>query len=264
MRLQISGTFLRALSEGRAITFCMLPSRQGSFRLFSAFGIQVSLHWSWFLVAYYRFESGRENYQNPAWMLGEYVTLFAIVLLHEFGHSLACRSVGGQSDRIVLWPFGGIAFVQPPHRPGAFLWSIAAGPLVNVALVPVLYGLRFVTALSGLTPAGGDAEYFLASVWQINLILLFFNLLPIYPLDGGQIFQSILWFFTGYARSVIVAGGLGLVLGAGAVIWGFSSGNWWLGLISLFLISQSWRSFQNARQILRYEKEQRQSAVIDI
>ena len=49
-------------------------------------------------------------------------------MLHEFGHALACRQVGGQADLIVLWPLGGVAYVNPPPRPGALLWSIAAGP----------------------------------------------------------------------------------------------------------------------------------------
>jgi Zn-dependent protease len=75
------------------------------------------------------------------WNALEYVTLFGIVLLHEMGHALACRQVGGQANLIVLWPLGGVAYVSPPPRPGATLWSIAAGPLVNVALLPVLYFL---------------------------------------------------------------------------------------------------------------------------
>ena len=59
-------------------------------------------------------------------------------MMHEFGHALACRQVGGQANRIVLWPLGGIAFVSPPPRAGAMLWSIAAGPLVNLLLAPIL------------------------------------------------------------------------------------------------------------------------------
>lgn len=241
----------------------MLPSSQGAFRLFRVFGIQVSLHWTWFLIAYYRFQTGKEAYQNPAWMLGEYVTLFGIVLLHEFGHSLACRSVGGSADRIILWPFGGIAFVQPPHRPGAFLWSIAAGPLVNVVLLPILFGINYL-AFHGNFVINRDEALFLTMVFKINLALLVFNILPVYPLDGGQIFQSILWFFIGYAKSIIVAAGLGLVVGVAVVGYAFLNSEWWLGLIAIFLISQSWRSFQNAREILKYEKEQRNSTVIDI
>jgi hypothetical protein len=69
---------------------------------------------------------------------------FLIVTLHEFGHALACRQVGGQANQIVLWPLGGVAYVDPPPRPGATLWSIAAGPLVNVVLLPILLGLDLV------------------------------------------------------------------------------------------------------------------------
>jgi Zn-dependent protease len=241
----------------------MLPSSQGAFRLFRLFGIQVFLHWSWFVLAYFRFETGKAAYTNPLWMLGEYVTLFAIVLMHEFGHSLACRSMGGTSDQIILWPFGGIAFVRPPHRPGANLWSIAAGPLVNVALIPVLYAVRYFVPIDPLLPFN-DAAQFVDTIIFINWGLLIFNLLPIFPLDGGQIFQSILWYFTGYAKSVLIAAGVGVVAGAGAIAYALLNMRWWLAFIAFFLVSQSWRSWKEAREIRRYEKAQRDHSVIDV
>ena len=116
----------------------MPSSRQGSIRLFQFKGINVFLHWSWFLVAAYEIQSRKGRYSSITWNVLEYLALFLIVTLHEFGHSLACRQVGGQANQIVLWPLGGVAYVDPPQRPGATLWSIAAGPLVNVALLPVL------------------------------------------------------------------------------------------------------------------------------
>ena len=97
------------------------------------------LHWSWFLVAAFEINSRAGRYTSVSWNICEYLALFLIVLMHEFGHALSCRQVGGQSNRIVLWPLGGVAYVDPPPRPGATLWSIAAGPLVNVALMPVLW-----------------------------------------------------------------------------------------------------------------------------
>ena len=115
----------------------------GTIRLFKFSGVQVYLHFSWFIVAAWQLTQRLNNYQSPIFAAYEYVALFGIVLLHEFGHALACRQTGGSADRIVLWPLGGIAFVNPPRRPGAVLWSIAAGPLVNVALVPVLSLLSF-------------------------------------------------------------------------------------------------------------------------
>jgi Zn-dependent protease len=115
-----------------------MPSgRQGSIHLFRLAGVDLYLHWSWFLVAFYEIQSRDGRYTSIAWSVLEYLTLFLIVLMHEFGHAMACRQVGGTADQILLWPFGGVAYVRPPQRPGATLWSIAAGPLVNVALLPV-------------------------------------------------------------------------------------------------------------------------------
>src|SRR5262245_42583693 len=117
----------------------MTPQRLSGIPLFKLFGIQVYLHWSWLLVAVISIQSRSKMYDSLGWNVAEYLSLFVIVLMHEFGHSLACRSVGGRADRILLWPLGGVAFVDPPQRPGAVLWSIVAGPLVNVILVPVTF-----------------------------------------------------------------------------------------------------------------------------
>src|SRR6516164_6205004 len=123
--------------------------RGGVFRLFQFRGIQVYLHFTWLLVAWYYISPGQNRYGSLAWAAWEYIGLFAIVLLHEFGHAFACRSTGGRADRIVLWPLGGLAFVDPPMRPGAVLWSIAAGPLVNVVLCPILFVAAAATARHG-------------------------------------------------------------------------------------------------------------------
>src|SRR6516225_361503 len=115
-----------------------MPNTAGTIRLFRFAGITVFLHWSWFLIAVYEIQQ-KSRYSSISWGILEYVMIFVIVTLHEFGHALACRQVGGRADKIVLWPLGGVAYVDPPQRPGATLWSIAAGPLVNVALAPVLF-----------------------------------------------------------------------------------------------------------------------------
>src|SRR5450631_1678651 len=117
----------------------MPSARQGSIRLFRFSGIEVFLHWSWFVVAAYEIQSRKGSYSSVTWNVLEYLALFLIVTIHEFGHALACRQVGGRANQIVLWPLGGVAYVDPPPRPGATLWSIAAGPLVNVALLPILF-----------------------------------------------------------------------------------------------------------------------------
>src|SRR5947208_292847 len=128
----------------------MLPTHRGSFRLFRFAGVQVYLHWSWFFVALIEINYRKGEYGSVLWNILEYVALFAIVLMHEFGHSLACRSVGGTANQIILWPLGGVAYVDPPPRPGATLWSIAAGPLVNLALAPILIGAFVAAQFIGL------------------------------------------------------------------------------------------------------------------
>src|SRR6187200_3115228 len=185
--------------------------RGGSIHLFRFAGIDVFLHFSWFFVALYQLTSQSHGYRSSIFALYEYLALFLIVLLHEFGHAFACRQVGGIADRILLWPFGGIAFVRPPHRPGAELWSIVAGPLVNVILFPILFGARLLFWSTGLGYSMPDVYLLLAWIGNINLFILIFNLMPVYPLDGGQILRSLLWFALGPIKSLRLASIIGLV-----------------------------------------------------
>lgn len=224
-----------------------MPRRHpGSIRIFTAFGVDVFLHWSWLLVAYLQYQLGPEE-RSPIWHLATYVSLFGIVLLHEYGHALACRSVGGRADQIVLWPLGGIAFVQPPPRPGAVLWSIAAGPLVNVALLPLTVGVWFVIIGNANPGVWSHLQWYVASITTINVSLLVFNLLPIYPLDGGQIVQSILWFFIGRAKSLMMSASIGLVCAVALGAFMLWKGNYWLVLIACFIGWQAWRGLRIAR-----------------
>src|SRR3989441_4647952 len=189
----------------------MTSMRQGSIHLFRIAGVDVFLHWSWFLVAAFEISGRTRTYSSLSWNILEYLALFSIVLLHEYGHALACRQVGGIANRIVLWPLGGVAYVDPPPRPGATLWSIAAGPLVNVVLFFVLTLTGMVGRSHGWFAAVPNIHTLLRAIWYINLGLLTFNLLPIYPLDGGQILRSLLWFVLGRARSLMVAVSIGFI-----------------------------------------------------
>jgi Zn-dependent protease len=222
----------------------------GSFPLFRVAGIQVYLHWSWLVVAYFEIINRVNKYHSMTWNIIEYVALFGIVLLHEFGHALACRQVGGQANRIMLWPLGGVAFVQPPQRPGAVLWSIAAGPLVNVVLLPLSIMALVLADSAGWRTAYPDFVHFLRSIAFINFGLLLFNLLPIYPLDGGQIVQALLWFVIGQARSLMVSGIVGLVAAAGAIVLAlYTLKDKWLAFVALFIAWQAWRGFRIGVQL---------------
>jgi Zn-dependent protease len=228
-------------------------------RIFQFAGISVYVHWSWLIVAVIAVQFRQGIYHSAIWNVIEYVSLFVIVLLHEFGHAFACRQVGGRADRIVLWPLGGVAFVSPPQRPGAVLWSIAAGPLVNVVLVPVTFGIH-IAALSAGLDESSDVSKFLGQITWINLLLLVFNLMPVYPLDGGQILQSLLWFVIGRAKSLLVVSMIGLavaatviVLALVATVVGEASLNWWWLIMAAFVAMRSWAGFQQARLLARLE-----------
>jgi Zn-dependent protease len=221
---------------------------KGAFQVFRLARIRVYLHFSWFIVAALEITRFAHRYHNPLWAVLEYLALFGIVLMHEFGHAFACRQTGGQADTIVLWPLGGIAFVKPPPRPEAYLWSIAVGPLVNVILFPFLTFVALTVAhLHGRT-VHPDLYKFVVTIFFINGVLLFFNLIPVYPLDGGQIVRGLLWLRVGPIRSLKAASVIGF---AGAILfalWAFAARSIWLGILAFFIFAQAqagWRAAQN-------------------
>ena len=235
-------------------------------KLFRVAGIQVYLSWWWFLLAIYEIQARRGTYSSIGWNVAEYLALFAIVLTHEFGHAFATRSVGGRAERIMLWPLGGVAYVDPPQRPGATLWAIAAGPLVNVALAPVLYvayamtGGSLAAFMAGSFPPT-DLNHFFSAVLWIDIVLFIFNILPIYPLDGGQILRSLLWFVMGRGKSLMTAtvvGFFGLLGFVGLALWYWTHGDGfnaaWMLLIAFYAGSNCWSSFQVAQRMVAQEK----------
>lgn len=164
--------------------------------------------------------------------LGVVGCLLLLVLLHEFGHCLACRRVGGTADEILLWPLGGLASCRPPHNWRASLITTLGGPGVNVALFPVLGGALYLATGSWTTlffnPFQPDAAFseaftvaqypgaMLWSAYFANAVLLGFNtLLPMFPLDGGRILQEVLWRRMGYRASMGVATTVGLFVAIG-------------------------------------------------
>jgi Zn-dependent protease len=176
--------------------------------------------------------------------------LFAIVLLHEFGHCLACRRTGGAADEILMWPLGGLAYCLPPNHWRAHLITAAGGPAVNVVIAllvtPALglatgrwWGVAIPNpfAFSGLYVDEISRSWVLTGLYlagQLNLILLLFNLLPMFPLDGGRIAQAVLWPKLGYARSMRIAVRVGYVGAICLGIFGIVREHWMLVGIAAF------------------------------
>lgn len=235
--------------------------RSGSLWLFRLVGIDVYVHWSWLLMAIfqvqYRAGAAEEGswffplYESSKWYLIQYLALFGIVLLHEFGHAVACRQVGGLADTIVLWPLGGIAFVRPPQRAGALLWTAAAGPLVNVLLTPLLGALVLLDGAVDWSSLSPDLPWFLRALLIINTAVLVFNLIPVYPLDGGQILQGLLWFVIGRAESLMVVSLLGMLVGGGMMMLAMLGGSLWMCLISGFVLFMASTGFRYGRLLSR-------------
>jgi Zn-dependent protease len=230
-----------------------MPTRRGSVKLFRLLGIDVYLHWAWFLAFFY-FTSRPHAYSNYGWSALEILSLFLIVLTHEFGHALACRSVGGGANLIVLWPLGGVAYVNPPQRPGAMLWSIAAGPLVNAVLFPIFFSLYYFGKHNGWADAAPDAFLLLRNVTIINTVLLIFNLLPVYPLDGGQILRALLWFPFGRANSLLAASIIGIIGVVGLIAVAIWAGDTWLIIMAVFIALNCWGGLMQARALAKIAK----------
>lgn len=227
--------------------------------MFRFAGVDVFLHWSWFLVAVFEINYRAKDYSSLRWNALEYLALFLIVLMHEYGHALACKQVGGTASRIMLWPLGGVAYVMPPQRPGAVLWSIAAGPLVNVVLIAVLFALGVVNVVSGGARIMPDAHRFLMALLTINVLLLVFNLLPIYPLDGGQILRALLWYPLGRIRSLMVATIIGLVGGVGLILLAAVMQSVWIVILAVFMLLSCGQGLKQALALSRAAKAPRRA-----
>ena len=250
----------------------MSAFRAGSLRLFRLFGIDVYVHWSWLLVAIFQVQFRARVaqdgdtllplYDSGRWYWFEYLALFAIVLLHEFGHALACRSVRGVADHIVLWPLGGIAFSRPPQRPGPVLWTVAAGPLVNILLLPVLGGLWLLSRQLDWAAFNADLPRFLSATLVLNTFLLLFNLAPIFPLDGGQILYALLWFVFGRGNSLMAVSILGMLGGAGLFVLSRPDGSVLLAVRAVFVFFSAFAGFRHGRALSRVQSRPRRSEAV--
>ncbi len=229
-----------------------------SFSIGRPFGIDVRVHALFILFAAGILLSGGEARFPLSDRILSIAILFGIVLLHEFGHCFAARWVGGDANQIVMGPFGGLAMTQAPHRPGATFITVAGGPLVNVAICIVMAIAMYVTVgpivslnpFHPLPPARlthTDLSFYFWWVFYISYVILLFNLLPIFPMDGGQLLQSALWFRVGYYQSMMFACNTGLVGGIVLAVYGLFHGGFLVigiaisGLFTCYQMKQTLR-----------------------
>jgi Zn-dependent protease len=185
--------------------------------------------------------------------------LFGIVLLHEFGHCAACRSVGGEANEILMWPLGGLAYCRPPNHWKAHFITAAGGPLVNVLIFAILapiLGAATGTWWGIAIPNPFDFDVgpvahsmllmTLSIVNWLNAVLVLFNLLPIFPFDGGLIMQALAWPGMGYSRSMRLAVVTGYVGGACLAVLAIATRSWLLLFLALF---GAWTCYVTSRQL---------------
>ena len=208
----------------------------GSVPLFRLFGIRVRAHASLLLFVVMALVFGI----GPGFLFQQRVEfasiLFLSVLLHEFGHCFAARWVGGDADEIIMHPLGGLAMAQPPHRPLPTFITVAAGPAVTLLICAASGSALW--SMTGWLPWGPwmfhlpQIASYLYFIYAVNWGLLLFNLLPIYPLDGGQMVQTILWPRMGYYRSMNVSCIIGMVAAAVVFPVALYTGNFFLAFIA--------------------------------
>ncbi len=241
----------------------------GSITLFYVRGIRIAVDWSWFLIFFLVIISASSRFGDALGQsstaiepfglaLASAIGFFGSILLHELGHAFAALRRGIGISSIQLWIFGGVARLdRESDSPESEFEVAVAGPAVTLAIVAVLYlvgaiatglaefGHVFWLAIQFQTDAAVSGFVSLVA-WlaAINAIVLVFNLLPAFPMDGGRIARAIIWWRTGDRnRSLQMAANMGRVFGYLFVAGGFvllasgdAFGGIWLGLIG-FLIN---------------------------
>lgn len=218
----------------------------GSFR-----GIALGANWSWLIVVglitwslaagvFPQTNKGLSDATYIGMALVAAMLFFGSLLLHELGHAVQAEREGMRVEGITLWIFGGVAkFTGMFPSAGAEFRIAVAGPLVTVVIATLSLGLSALLRLPD--PVDGVIVW----IGTMNVVLLIFNMLPAFPLDGGRVLRSALWARSGdFSRSTQVAGaigkGFGQFLMAGGVmlliLTGIPSGIW-LSLIGWFLVT---------------------------
>lgn len=213
---------------------------KGAIKIGTVRGIGVFIHWSFFLllgwIAYNEFDatSSWSSVGNELLMV---LLVFTCVLLHEFGHAMMAQHYKVNTRDITLLPLGGVARLEHmPEKPIQELMVAIAGPLVNVLIILLLIP---VILLGKGWPLALDLEFYetngiLVNLLLVNCSLLFFNLLPAFPMDGGRVLRSLLALKLSRVLATKIAVYTGMVLALAFVVIGLYF-NLILSLIGIFV-----------------------------
>jgi stage IV sporulation protein FB len=199
-------------------------------------GIDVKIHVTFFLLLlfYGFFFYGQGGAPAAVSAVVFILLVFLCVLLHEFGHAIAAKKFGIHTPDITLLPIGGVARLERmPEKPYEELIVAIAGPLVNVVIAALLWpfvSFPISPAVLEKFSAGLVAQIFLA-----NLMLVFFNLIPAFPMDGGRILRALLAMRLDYARATGIAASIGQALAFTGGLIGLLIGKPLLVLVAIFV-----------------------------
>jgi Zn-dependent protease len=220
------------------------------------YGTAIGLHLTFpLLLAYVAWDarSGGLDWTQTGWLVGLVCLLFVCVLLHEFGHILAARYYGIRTPQVTLMPIGGVAMLERmPKAPAQEFVVTLAGPLVNVLIAVCL--TPFLSAeerwVLGADDLGGTL---LGSLRWMNVAMCLFNLLPLFPMDGGRLLRALLHAVTkSYSKATRWAarfGQVGLVaMLATAYYWSWPVSPFLIALIVYLVMQGGWEAKHAARQ----------------
>jgi Zn-dependent protease/CBS domain-containing protein len=210
-----------------------------SFKVARVGGIEVRIHVTFFLLlaVFASFYGAQGGAYGTVKIVIFFLLIFLCVLLHELGHAFAAKAYGIRTVDITLLPIGGVARMERmPEKPAQELVVAIAGPLVNVVIAAALL---FVLAVTGNLDFGEvlDPTRFNA-MWALlytNVMMVVFNLIPAFPLDGGRVLRALLATKLSYERATQIAATVGQALALLMGIWAFSKGPASLALIAIFI-----------------------------
>jgi Zn-dependent protease/predicted transcriptional regulator len=219
-----------------------------SFRLFTIRGIDVRVHVTFVLIllwaAYYWSTVVDDGARGVVFGIVATILLFACVTLHELGHSVQAQAYDIHVQDITLLPIGGLARLDNiPEDPRKEFRIAIAGPLVNVVIAAVLAVVSVFVDTSSLTSPERMIDDLQAGTWRAmlsyllfaNILLVLFNLIPAFPMDGGRILRSLLAMRMPHVQATRIAGGIGQAMALLLGFLGFASGNFFLILIAIFV-----------------------------
>jgi Zn-dependent protease/CBS domain-containing protein len=241
----------------------------GSFKIGRAFGIDVKVHWSFFLLLiFFGYLAFRDSGSLVSALVtvGLVVVLFFCVLLHEFGHSLVAIRLGSEVQDITLLPIGGLARMKSlPERPIDEVKVAVAGPLVNVVLAPMFFGLALLfggnlSAPTDIISRVDSIGQVFVSLGYINVALVIFNMIPAFPMDGGRVLRGLLATRLGPVRATNISSTVGQGFAILFILGGFLSKNFLLAIIGFFVFLGA----SGEAQLVRQREQMRGLTVSDV